>query len=326
MSVSKTYMQKHRSTKWLIWGFLFQVSLFFGLAGCVHRRAPDGLLQKPVEGRVEAILINGGNSKNINYRSHLEHILDISKLLLDAGVPKENINVFASDGSDPELDLATRDPSLFPNHWMLYGSKLKAFLSNLQFEDSKVENVKLLPAKKAALETWFHLKAGDLQPGDTLLIYVTDHGVRAGKKKQSAISLWGEKLLYSDFVSLLDQVDPGVRIVMLMSQCYSGGFAHAIYNSEKKQSIRGNVCGMFSTLEDRLAWGCFPESRDQQDKLGHSFRLFQELKPGLSLGKTHDLLQLTDQTPNVPHRSSDFFLRQLLIDTALIFSFHLILP
>jgi thiol-disulfide isomerase/thioredoxin len=301
-------MYSFRHKKWLLF------TLFF-VAGCPHRPDPKVLLDegKP---KVEAILINGGNSKNSNYQSHLQHIRKLSSLLMEAGLTPSGIHVFSSDGSDPALDLATRDPELFPNHWMLYGSRIKSFLANLQFEDSKVDNIKLLPAKKASLETWFHIKAGQFRPGDTLLVYVTDHGVRAGKKKQSAVSLWGEKLLYADFVKLLDQLDPKVRVVMLMSQCYSGGFANTIYQKEDHLDVRGNVCGMFSTLPDRLAWGCFPESRDQHERIGHSFRLFEELAPGMSLGKTHDLLLITDQTPNVPNRSSDFFLRQLLLAEA----------
>jgi thiol-disulfide isomerase/thioredoxin len=267
----------------------------------------------PIEpgSRIQAILINGGSKKKSNYHSHLVHVRRLTRLLIESGVPKNNITIFASDGPDEAPDLAIREPGRFREHWLIQDTDLDKLLGPpVHHVNSTVEGLRLLPAKKAALQTWFQLRAGQLGPGDTLLIFVTDHGQRGGKGKEATISLWDEKLPVSDLVSLLDSLDPEVQVILWMSQCYSAAFARAIYRDG--EVLRGNVCGFFSTLQDRPAWGCYPEARDDREGLGHAMRFLDELRPGSRLSAAHDRVVITDRTPDVPHRSSDHFLKRLL--------------
>ena len=268
--------------------------------------------EEPDRPRIEAVLINGGHQHKSNYYSHLVHVRRLTKLLRAAGVEKQRITIMASDGPNPAADLAVREPGQFQDHWLIKGTEPGSLLGPPVMQiDSTVAGMRLLPAKQATLQAWFQLRAGELKPGDTLLIHVTDHGFRGNEVNPDAtIALWGEKLPVADFVAFLEELDPGVRVILWMSQCYSGAFARAIY--KKAGGLRVNVCGFFSTTEDRVAWGCYPEARDDHQGLGHSMRFLDELHPGASLGRAHDRVLITDRTPNVPHRTSDYFLADLV--------------
>jgi thiol-disulfide isomerase/thioredoxin len=283
------------------------------VSGCPAPRvtkpaAPD----KAVQARIEAILINGGHQHKSNYHSHLVHLRRLARLLRAAGVERQRITIMASDGPNPAADLAVREPGQFQDHWLIQGTEPGSLLGPPVMQiNSTVAGMRLLPAKKATLQAWFQLRAGELKPGDTLLIHVTDHGFRGDEVNPDAtIALWGEKLPVADLVAFLDELDPRVRVILWMSQCYSGAFARAIYR--KDGGLRGNVCGFFSTTAERVAWGCYPEARDDHQGLGHSMRFLDELHPGASLGRAHDRVLITDRTPDVPHRASDYFLADLV--------------
>jgi len=293
-------------------GRLIAVALAALFCGCP---APRIIKPPPPEDavppRFEAVLINGGHRDQSNYHSHLVHIRRLVKLLRAAGIGKEHITIMASDGPDPSADLAVREPGQFEDHWLIQGTELGGLLGSPVMQiNSGVAGMRLLPAKRATLQTWFQLRASELEPGDTLLVFVTDHGFGADDVNAATIALWGEKLPVPEFMALLDNLDPKVRVILWMSQCYSGAFARAIYN--QAGDLRGNVCGFFSTNADRVAWGCYPEARDDHQGLGHSMRFLDELQPGVSLGRAHDRVLVTDRTPDVPHRASDHFLANLV--------------
>ena len=101
----------------------------------------------------------------------------------------------------------------------------------------------------------------------------------------------------------------GVRVVMVMSQCFSGGFAYLPRSATGRR--RGNVCGYFSSTADRMAYGCYPENRGR-DNVGHSFQLFEALATSPDLAVAHREALVTDVTPDVPIRTSDVYLDELL--------------
>ena len=89
--------------------------------------------------------------------------------------------------------------------------------------------------------------------GDTLLFYVTDHGRRNEQDlANNKIVLWGEELSVAELRDLFALLDPDVRVVMLMSQCYAGSFANEIFRNPGETMPSGNVCGYFASTADRL--------------------------------------------------------------------------
>src|SRR4029453_6465498 len=103
---------------------------------------------------------------------------------------------------------------------------------------------------------------------DTLLVFVTDHGTRnAEDPNNGSITLWDQSLSVLEFRALLAPLHPGVRVVTIMSQCFSGAFASAMRPLEGSLPT-GDVCGLFASTADRPAYGCYPEGRDR-DRIGH---------------------------------------------------------
>lgn len=268
----------------------------------------------PEVGVTHALLINGGSRPTSNYQSHLHHLQEMWRLLSARGLPSDRIHIFSADGADEGLDLAVRD-ALPESFWLIEGTRAgKVLKPRTEITDTRWPGVTLHPARKSALEKWFH-GADDILPGDRLLIFVTDHGTQnRSDPDNGAISLWQEKLTVEELKGLLGRLSPGVKTVMVMSQCYSGSFAATIYDDPSAEP-GGEACGFFSTTRDRKAYGCYPEGRDR-DRMGHAFRFIDALGRRATTDRAHLDVLLTDSTPDVPLRTSDLYLERLLAEEA----------
>jgi hypothetical protein len=266
-----------------------------------------------------ALLINGGGNKRINFQSHLLHVNRIYSLLSEAGVPTNQVSILSADGSDPAPDLATREVQKETDFWMLSGTRLeKSLRPPITYTNSEVQGVPLRAATRENLRLWFENAADSLGSGDTLLIYVTDHGTRNKEDtSNNRIVLWGkeENIGVEELRELINLLQPTVRVVTLMSQCYSGSFANLIYAKTGDELPRANMGGFFSSTADRPAYGCYPENLDKYP-VGHSFRFFDALESGGSLSDAHREVLVTDKTPDVPLRASDLYLESMLKNRA----------
>ncbi len=286
---------------------------------------------------LHVVMINGGGSAEENYASHLHHLRQMLELVRGAGVPPERVHVLASDGADPRPDLAMRD-SEPDGFWLLEGTdEGERLRPRLTFESSALPGVTLQPATRPAVERAFTTIRPRLAPGDTLLVYVTDHGTGHPRDPlENRITLWGrrESLSARQLGVLLDRLDPRVRVVTLMSQCFSGGFAHLARAPRLGARVLGELgnrpgggaspdrpgvsartggglCGYFSSTSDRPAYGCYPESAGRE-RIGHSFEFMAALARTGRFDDAHADVLASDQTPDVPLRSSDVFLQDLL--------------
>ncbi len=263
--------------------------------------------------QIHALLINGGDSPRRNYQSHLLHIKEVVRYLLANDLPKRNIAIFASDGMSPEPDLAVRRAQPERDFWLIRGLALGGLLqTEIRYENSAVEGLLVHPATKKELKRWFATEGTRLHRGDTLFVYVTDHG---SKNKEdltnNSIVLWGEKLSVKEFKKLLAMLPQGVRVVSLMSQCFSGSFANASFDQKLEREPDGRVCGYFSSTADRFAYGCYPENRGKNN-IGHSFRFIEAMRLLGSFPEANCRVLITDRTPDVPNRSSDLYVLRLL--------------
>src|SRR6185436_10427233 len=115
---------------------------------------------------------------------------------------------------------------------------------------------------------------------------VTDHGQRGSSADDARITLWrGHTVSVRELARMLDQLAPGVRVVAVMSQCFSGAFAEAMLGPGRRGRAVGSTCGYFSTTADRMAYGCYPESRDQD--VGHAFCFIASLRRTRSRADAH---------------------------------------
>src|SRR5262249_20119243 len=146
-------------------------------------------------GRVWALLLSGGAERNVNYQSHVIHLESMVGWLERSGVPAEHITIFASDGEDPGADLAVRELRPKGEVDLLDGTNLEPRLGRpIEYKSTHIEGFRVRPATRTALEVWFDTVGREIKPGDTLLFYVTDHGMR-GKTgpEDTRIALWGRK-------------------------------------------------------------------------------------------------------------------------------------
>jgi thiol-disulfide isomerase/thioredoxin len=269
---------------------------------------------EPEQNATHALLINGGSRPSANYQSHLHHLEDMVALLERRGISRERTHVFSADGEDEAADLAVRDAQA-AGFWVLDGTRLGGRLRRTDVTNTIWEGMTLRPSTGEALREWFETAAQTLAPGDRLLIFVTDHGTGNDEDPNNgAISMWKEELTVLELKELISQLEPGVRSVMVMSQCYSGTFADAIYR-DASSDPSGDVCGFFSTARDLRAYGCYPEGRDR-DRIGHAFRFIDALDRNETTAEAHLEVLVTDSTPDAPLRTSDVYLDRLLAEEA----------
>lgn len=285
---------------------------------------PPGVAGVPAAdpARVHAVLINGGGTKQGNYQSHVLHLRAMLDVLERARVPHDQIAVFASDGADPADDLAVRELRPDGEGWLLEGTPLESSLAHpMEFVSTDIPGYTLRPATPDALRAYFAAEGRRIPAGDTLIVFVTDHGTPNKEEPiNTRITLWGDKQTFSvrDLRDATSQVDPGVRVVMLMSQCFSGGFAHLSARDpqiELGAEPRGDVCGYFASTHDRPAYGCYPENRGAAN-VGYAVRFVESLAADGSFPAAQAHALVTDRTPDVPLRTSDVQLERLVEQAA----------
>src|SRR3954453_21813996 len=137
---------------------------------------PAHAAEAPAPGRVYVLMINGGGGADDNFRSHVLHLEELSQLLLAGGVPADHISVLASDGDDPGADVAIRQPDP-DNFWLLEGTPPERWLAEpVAHAGTRLPNLPLQPAPRLDVMRWFASARDRLGRGDTLFLYVTDHG------------------------------------------------------------------------------------------------------------------------------------------------------
>jgi hypothetical protein len=269
-------------------------------------------------GGIYVLAINGGGDRLDNFASHLAHLRQLTDLLSATGIPRDHIIVLASDGVDPTPDLATRDADP-DDAWLLQGTRLGSLLRDLTtYENTMLPGLDLRPASVKSLTRAMAELAAKLHDGDTLLLYVTDHGTQSrGDPLDNRITLWGsrESISARKLGKLLSRLPSGVRVVSLMSQCFSGGFAYMHESREHRRVPTGGTCGYFSSTPDRPAYGCYPEVRGQK-AIGHSFQFLTALTSSGRFPTAHKDILVSDATPDIPLRSSDVYLAELLAQAA----------
>jgi thiol-disulfide isomerase/thioredoxin len=260
-----------------------------------------------------ALLLNGGGTRNVNYLSHAYQLAQMHEVLRARGLDARQIAVLASDGEAFGADLAVGWPARGQGAWLLDGTYLERPLGHpLRYVSTQLPGVATAPATRAELESWLASARRWLQPGDTLLVFVTDHGEKGKTPELSRITLWNrESVTAPELGEMIGRFPAGVRVVTVMSQCYSGGFAEMALHPAGGRPV-GGTCGYFATTADRTAWGCYAESRGTTDEEGYGFRFIHGLRRAHRLAAVHAETLLTDRSPDVPLRSSDVYLARLM--------------
>ena len=279
------------------------------------------------------LTIGGGYFPESNQVSLEKNVLLFDRILDEFYPDGVSQHVYFADGENPNRDLQFVDPDFeVPRAQRLLGM-LFGKTSNIahQYRDHQIDHLDG-PASRAELENWFGEVGSSLGADDRLFIYSTAHGGRASDKEKpfdTSLYLWNrQRLEMHEFAELLNDVPNEVPVVMVMVQCYSGGFAHSIFNDGIADNglSNANRCGFFATVQDRVAAGCTPDINEDNYR-EYSTYFFEALrgrtrydelveKPdydgdgSVSCAEAHAYTVLTSTTIDIPIRTSDVLLRQ----------------
>ncbi len=292
------------------------------------------------------LTIGGGPNPQSNQVSLERNVLFLQRTLQRVRPDQPPHSIFFADGRSPQRDLQFRDDShelSTAQTWMtrLFGSSDSI---GLNYRSSDIPGVQG-PARLAFLDQHFQQLAQTLQAGDRLIIYVSGHGGSAQEdefyfalseeaspkvdKFNTSIALWkDEEQRVKGFCDWLDRFRPDVQVVLVMVQCYAGGFGHAIFHhGDAKLGLNPRPrCGFFAQRHDRPAAGCTPEieEADYQEystffwaALGGQSRTGEPVEGvdydgdgQVSLAEAHAYAVIASDTIDIPVRTSDYFLRR----------------
>lgn len=189
------------------------------------------------------LVMGGGGAPSYNEIALEKNVLYFQRTLQTLGFNPAAVSTFFANGTDGQRSIRYMNgqKELFkaPEIPHLAGA---ATLSNFQ--------------------SWLQqtIQTEDNRP---VFFYFTGHGYRNPMNlDDNAMILWGEDLLsVRQFATSLDRLPQTVPVVAMMSQCYSGSFAHFIYQGgDSRQPIAlQSRCGFFATIKSRPSVGCTPE-------------------------------------------------------------------
>jgi hypothetical protein len=278
---------------------------------------------------------------------------------------KRAVEVYFSDGKAPGRDVQYVDaaakeacPPLVRVLAELFGRpEAIAF----RYRDHTLDGV-VGPTNYELLEQRFQQLGRDLKGGDRLFVITAGHGGEAYERSEesedeltgaaaegdvneaeqaeldegeeaslnrhdTSLLLWNQdELLVSELCRWLDGLPRDVEVVLIMGQCYSGGFANVIFNGgDAKLGLSPAArCGFFSQLYDRPAAGCAADL-DDEDVHEYSSYFWAALggktrdgvavtadfdnSGSVSLAEAHAYAVIESDTLDVPVRTSEALLR-----------------
>ena len=290
-----------------------------------------GIAPQRVSGKDHFLTIGGGYSPHGNQVSLEKNVLFFQTLLAERYSDGAAHDIFFSDGDNPQPDVQYHDDAaVFPRANQLLSQVFQAKNWGHQYRSHAISAAGA--SSLANLRAWFDGAGSRLKGGDRLFIYVTAHGGRANEKKQpynTGLLLWNnERLAMTEMAGLLDKIDPDVPVVMVMVQCYSGGFSHLLFNSgdATKGCSPANRCGFFATVHDRVAAGCTPDIEEEnsdeyssyfwaasrgQTRTGQAVPSPDYDADGqVTFDEGHAFAVLNSPTIDISIKTSDAFLRQ----------------
>jgi hypothetical protein len=278
------------------------------------------------------LVIGGGYNPSGNQVSLEKNVL-LFRTLLGEVEPEQAgaCDVYFSDGDDPGRDLQYRIPDdALPRANLLLARVLRQTDSlGESYRSHAITDIQG-GSNRANLDRWFANQGQALHAGDRLLIYVTAHG-GAGPKdnaRNTTLHLWnGEDIRVEQLAKLIDSLPEGVGVVLVMVQCYSGGFAELIFGegNRKNAAIPRDLCGFFATTFDRPAAGCTPDI-DEENYHEYSTYFWEAIRrktrtgnpiardPDLdgdgrvSFAEAHAYVLMESVTVDIPVKTSDAYL------------------
>lgn len=295
------------------------------------------------------LTIGGGPQPDNNQVSLERNVIFHQRMLAERRPDRPAHELYFADGKTGNRDLQFRVPDFAatcpPARRILAEILGDAASMDLLYRSHTLNNP-TGPSDPQLLRRRLRALAKELQPGDRLLIYATAHGGPAKKPAEkdkvperdttpeiqalnTSLYCWNTTTITaSELADWLDELDPAVGVMLVMVQCYSGGFAHTIFNgADADRGLAPHArFGFFSQLHDRPAAGCTPDidAADYQEYssffwgavAGHTRSGTPIVSAdcdgdgNVSFAEAHAHAVLESDTIDVPVRTSDILLRK----------------
>jgi hypothetical protein len=286
----------------------------------------------PLAARDVFLTIGGGYSPTGNQISLEKNVQLFSTFLEETYPERPEHYIYFSDGKGDGRDLQFI-PREFPRVNELL-AQINNQSSNLkyQYRNHEIQNVRG-GSNKQQLDDWFQKEGSGLSAGDRLVIYVTAHGGKStdkDAKENSRLHLWnGQSIDVKQFREWLEQIDSEVPIIVVMVQCYSGGFSNMIFEAGDASQGQPNRpwCGFYATVPDRVAAGCTPDTREENyheystylmEALRGRTRLGEPVEQPdfdgngiITLDEAHAYVLIHSKTIDISMKTSDQYLRKI---------------
>ena len=195
------------------------------------------------------LILSGGGQPAQNGFNHLWNVRQVERFWTERfGGPVWSL---VADGLDPAPDAAVAAPyGPEDGRWWLQVLVMRTD-GALRFVNSTATSI-VGSASDDGIRAWLNRATPQLRPGQTLTLYVTDHGVNdeAGR----GILLWGDDVLSpGQLASVLRRLPRQVGVRLVMAQCYSGMFTETVAALLDEGRA---ACGFFAAPADRVAAGC----------------------------------------------------------------------
>lgn len=276
------------------------------------------------------LTIGGGSSATNNQVSLEKNVLFFQQYLSDRGLGGLPHEILFSDGIGGARDLQFVDAKdSIP--------RVNELLAEVFRQEDGIDthyrphSIPHLwgPSSRESINRWFDTVGAKLHDGDRLLIYYTGHGGRGTQGHNTTLALWHEQdMSVKEFAKLLDRLPPKVSVVLVMVQCFGGGFADVIFNDadSAKGLCSRDRCGFFATTPDRVAAGC---TADVDEENYHEYSTYfwaalygkkrtgEQVSPPdfdhdgrVSFAEAHAYALINSDTIDLSMKTSDVFLRQ----------------
>ena len=277
------------------------------------------------------LTIGGGYNPSGNQASLEANVVFFQQVLNERHRGSRTHEIYFSDGHDTTADLqvlATKPSGTnTPATELLASIHRRRGLEQVEYRNHRVPEIAgaLDPELVRGSIKAFARKA---QRGDRLIVYVTAHGSPGPEEQEynTTIDCWNDKKITAlEFDQWLNQLPPEVPVVMVMAQCYCGGFARTIFNHlDRADGLTSQVrVGFFAQQHNLPAAGCRPDIEHDEEfssyfwgalagrsRNGVPIRDCDIDRDGvISFAEAYAYAVTAGETIDIPLRTTDVFLR-----------------
>lgn len=289
------------------------------------------LLAGPADAADYFLTVGGGYAPWGNQVSLERNVLYFQRMVEDLGLADTPQAVLFADGESVGRDVqyALGDDGLPRANLLLARVFQQTDGLFVQYRSHELPRVRGA-CSVANLDEWFRSDGALLQSGDRLVLYLTGHGGKSDDETNPHFFLWNhERMSVRDLAARLDQLPQGVQVVLVMVQCYSGGFANLVFQGGDpgQGPARAPRCGFFATVPTRPAAGCTPDIREENYREYSSAfwaGLYGQTRTGepvaapdydgdgrVTFAEAHAYVILSSDTIDIPVKTSEFLLRSI---------------